>query len=68
MTSRKEFSLWLCEQHNIINQKLNAPLFPCDMERLDLRWRKGGPGCWDVKMSLADEREAEEEVIIGQVP
>ncbi|KAI9912317.1 hypothetical protein PsorP6_005927 [Peronosclerospora sorghi] len=38
---------WLCEQHNIVNRKLNKPVFVCTMENLEERWRKGKPSCWD---------------------
>ena len=30
----------LCEQHNIVNKKLGKPVFSCDMQTLDDRWRK----------------------------
>jgi hypothetical protein len=39
-SSRKELSTWICEQHNLVNQKLGKPLYSCDMETLDERWRK----------------------------
>ncbi|GLD93280.1 hypothetical protein PINS_up001872 [Pythium insidiosum] len=44
--SRSSFSLWLCEQHNLVNKKIHKPLFECTMEKLDERWRKGRPACW----------------------
>lgn len=44
--SRTSFSVWLCEQHNIVNKKIGKPSFPCTMEKLDERWRKGKPACW----------------------
>jgi len=45
-TSRKDLSVWLCEQHNVVNEKLGAEIFPCDMKTLDERWRKSGnPQC-----------------------
>lgn len=44
--SRTSFSLWLCEQHNIVSKKIHKPLFECTMEKLDERWRKGRPACW----------------------
>jgi len=31
VASRKELSLWVCEQHNLVNKKLNKPLFKCDL-------------------------------------
>ncbi|KAF4130102.1 Erv1 / Alr family [Phytophthora infestans] len=33
--------MWLCEQHNVVNRKLNKPVFECTMEKLEKRWRKG---------------------------
>ncbi|KAF1318229.1 Augmenter of liver regeneration, partial [Globisporangium splendens] len=44
--SRTSFSLWLCEQHNIVNKKIGKPAFPCTMEKLDERWKKGRSACW----------------------
>ena len=44
--SRTTFSMWLCEQHNIVNRKIHKPVFQCTMENLDERWRKGKPSCW----------------------
>ncbi|TDH70898.1 hypothetical protein CCR75_008555 [Bremia lactucae] len=55
--SRTTFSIWLCEQHNIVNHKIEKPLFECTMEKLDERWRKGNPKCWGQD---GDEDSAEE--------
>ncbi|CAI5704265.1 unnamed protein product [Peronospora effusa] len=44
--SRTSFSMWLCEQHNIVNRKIHKPMFKCTMENLEERWRKGKPSCW----------------------
>jgi mitochondrial FAD-linked sulfhydryl oxidase len=38
--SRKDLCIWLCEQHNLVNVKTGKPLFLCDMNALDERWRK----------------------------
>jgi FAD-linked sulfhydryl oxidase len=44
--SREELCTWLCKQHNLVNQKLGKPLFDCQMENLDERWRKSSnPKC-----------------------
>ena len=43
--SRDELSMWVCEQHNLVNDKLGKPLFSCDLARLDRRWRFGGEQC-----------------------
>ena len=45
--SRKELCVWLCEQHNVVNEKLGKSLFSCKLEDLDRRWRKGGSECDD---------------------
>ncbi len=45
VSSRKSFSLWVCEQHNAVNAKLGKPEVPCDARTLDARWRTGGPHC-----------------------
>ena len=44
--SRGAFAVWVCEQHNLVNEKLGKPLFPCDLATLDKRWRKGEARCW----------------------
>lgn len=61
MDSREELVLWLCEQHNRVNAKLSKDEFPCNLAALDFRWRKGAPGCWDYKLSIAQEKELEED-------
>lgn len=30
LNNREEFSLWLCEEHNVVNEKLGKPIFNCD--------------------------------------
>jgi FAD-linked sulfhydryl oxidase len=44
--SREDLCMWLCDQHNRVNQKLGKPLFQCNMNNLDERWRKStNPKC-----------------------
>lgn len=44
--SREELCIWLCQQHNKVNQKLGKETFPCTMKQLDERWRKSSdPKC-----------------------
>ena len=31
--------------HNKVNKLLNKEIFPCTLELLDERWRKGKPPC-----------------------
>ena len=45
VTSRIDFSIWMCEAHNRVNVKLGSPKFDCDIKNLDLRWRDGGKRC-----------------------
>ena len=39
VSSQEEFSTWMCEAHNIVNRRLNKPVFDC--RRLDDRWDCG---------------------------
>ncbi|KAL7677803.1 hypothetical protein ACOME3_004036 [Neoechinorhynchus agilis] len=41
-SNRKTLSLWLCEQHNAVNQRLGKDLFDC--KRVDKRWKFAGKG------------------------
>ena len=45
LDSRDEFSIWLCERHNSVNQSLGKPSFPCVASILNERWRSGGGKC-----------------------
>ncbi len=47
--SRQAFSVWVCEQHNLVNAKLGKPVFDCDLGKLDKRWRTGTPRCFGEK-------------------
>ena len=58
--SRRELSLWVCQQHNLVNELLGKPAFPCSLEALDERWRTGRRECW-----LPSEQTASES--LGQV-
>ncbi len=59
--SREAFSIWLCERHNEVNERLNKECFPCTLEALDRRWRKGVPGCWNYVEE--DDEEANDEKV-----
>lgn len=39
ITSQKSFALWMCEVHNMVNRKLEKPLFDCS--KVNERWRDG---------------------------
>jgi hypothetical protein len=44
--SRNDLCMWLCDQHNRVNQKLGKPLFDCNLKDLDERWKKSSnPKC-----------------------
>jgi hypothetical protein len=45
--SNRELSLWLCRVHNIVNERLGKPAFPCTLEALKERW--GSCGCFDAE-------------------
>jgi FAD-linked sulfhydryl oxidase len=45
LENRESISLWTCEAHNEVNRMLNKEVFPCTLELLDIRWRKGKPPC-----------------------
>jgi len=57
----------MCEQHNRVNEKLNKECFPCTMEALDRRWRKGVPGCWNY-VEEEDEDAATVDEVNGDKP
>jgi len=35
----------MCQQHNLVNEKIGKQSFPCEMAKLDARWRDGGARC-----------------------
>lgn len=39
LDSRKELTSWFCHMHNLVNVKLNKPVFDCS--KVDERWRTG---------------------------
>ncbi|EGD77998.1 hypothetical protein PTSG_09636 [Salpingoeca rosetta] len=39
LATRKDFSLWMCEMHNEVNDRLGKPQFDCS--KVDERWRTG---------------------------
>jgi hypothetical protein len=40
LDSKKDFVLWTCEIHNVVNEQLNKPKFNCDYQELKKRWFK----------------------------
>jgi FAD-linked sulfhydryl oxidase len=43
--NREAFAGWVCEQHNIVNEKLGKARQPCDIASLDARWKFGSAAC-----------------------
>jgi FAD-linked sulfhydryl oxidase len=48
VASREKFSLWMCDLHNEVNEKLGKPIFLCQLETIDKRWKDGDASCWEV--------------------
>ena len=44
-SSRESFSLWICELHNHVNEKLGKSVLPCTIKDLDIRWKTGEGEC-----------------------
>lgn len=55
VNSRKEFMLYLCTIHNIVNRTLLKPVYPCNIELLEERWRKGCPECWSSESKTSSQ-------------
>ena len=55
LTTREDFAIWLCEQHNTVNALTQAPAFPCTMSSLQTRWRTGDASCWAIDDVTAEE-------------
>ncbi|CAB1098041.1 unnamed protein product [Ectocarpus sp. CCAP 1310/34] len=47
VSSRVALSLWACQQHNLVNEKIGKPTFRCTLPALDERWKQGKPSCWE---------------------
>eukprot|EP00743_Colponemidia_sp_Colp-15_P011395 GILK01012705.1.p1 GENE.GILK01012705.1~~GILK01012705.1.p1 ORF type:complete len:196 (-),score=18.52 GILK01012705.1:281-835(-) len=54
VNSRKDLSLWMCKVHNLVNRQLGMREYPCVLEDLDRRWRKGGPECYEQAQEAQD--------------
>ena len=42
-SSQAELSLWMCEVHNEVNERINKPRFDCSLTRE--RWKTGSADC-----------------------
>ena len=38
VSSRENFSIWVCQRHNAVNRRVGKPDFPCDYASLKQRW------------------------------
>ena len=45
--SRKDFMIYVCTLHNIVNRTLLKPVYPCNFELLEERWHSGCSECWE---------------------
>lgn len=43
VSSNWNLSIWFCKVHNIVNERLGKPQFPCDIESIKTKW--GDCGC-----------------------
>jgi len=55
LETRESLVLWVCRQHNFVNESLGKPTFTCSLRALDERWRDGRPGCWQQAEQTARE-------------
>lgn len=39
VNSRTDLSIWMCKQHNLVNEKLGKATFDCSIESIDNRWK-----------------------------
>ena len=46
LDSRTDFALWVCEQHNLVNEKLMKPTFKCNIKRLELMYGRKSQRSW----------------------
>ena len=46
--TREDFSVWLCKQHNRVNESLGKPSFECTLAALQRRWRSGDQRCQEL--------------------
>jgi len=51
--SRAEFSLWMCELHNHVNEQVGKAPVPCDLRALDEAWRTPSKECERAQAELA---------------
>lgn len=51
--SRKDFSLWMCELHNHVNQQVGKAPFKCELKALDEAWRHASKACEEAQSKAA---------------
>jgi FAD-linked sulfhydryl oxidase len=47
--SRKDFSLWMCELHNHVNEQVGKAPFKCELKALDEAWRHASKACEEAQ-------------------
>ena len=46
--NNETLSMWVCERHNYVNKWLGKPIFDCDFQNLEKRWRTGYEQCKEI--------------------
>jgi FAD-linked sulfhydryl oxidase len=47
--SREDFSIWMCQLHNQVNEKVGNPTFKCELKALDEAWRHASNACLEAQ-------------------
>ena len=55
--NRTSFSLWVCELHNYVNEKLGKTAVICNIDQLDERWKYGKPSCWQFHNASGKDKD-----------
>lgn len=53
--SRAAFSIWMCELHNHVNEKVGKPTFRCSLTELDEAWRTPSKACEAAQAGAASK-------------
>lgn len=59
----KKLSVWLCNAHNQVNERLAKPLFSCELESLAKRW--GSCGCFGNLTKVGESKLLDTKVVAG---
>ncbi|KAJ1630615.1 ERV/ALR sulfhydryl oxidase domain-containing protein, partial [Pavlovales sp. CCMP2436] len=47
--TRAAFSIWMCELHNHVNERVGKPSFRCSLKELDETWRTASKACEEAQ-------------------